>query len=270
MAPRKLMLNEKYYALFLEKEIAVYDDKHGEAIRYPGGPGYDLFKLKNSSYLAYVETKDNNTYAPAGTTLLINERTLAEVIHIPVPLSQKSTRLDNEMLIGLYGKSFYYFNLETYLNHSFSAMRYDYQDCVAIGSNAFALVEGNVSNIFYLPNGELHANYRFQLKDVEKFVALKGNLFLTQMKSDSKLIFRIYNIESFQVELSKELPYFIDFKKLLLMPDQETILGLTIDGKIYYLYSTDLSLEKMDFEISKAEDILLTEENRLFARIEDD
>ncbi len=266
---RKLFIDENCHATFLENKIILRNTEKDIQEELKGGKFYNLFRIKNSSLLAHVRIETNDLHNPRGSTTIISIEDFKEIIMLEVPLDTKSTALNNGMLIGMFGQNIILHEPKMRQDSFYLQRNNNLNEIVAISNNAIASIFEEYANVHSIIPQEFSSLYLFRIASLEKAVKLSGDLFLTKIKQSSFLNFRIYNLSGTCLK-DKFYPFMIDFKNFTFLPEQEVVIGLSKEGKLYSIDIDNLDLNQVQITLSKKiEDIYLTKNNELLGVFED-
>jgi hypothetical protein len=273
-------ITEDRYAIATENQFVIKNKKNEIEKTYPGGHGCDLFRIKNSRLFAYVKESNFSPLVrrfipPTGPTVLIDAESLEEKAKIEVPLQRGSYQLNNGLIIGMYGSCILIFDPATQRQIPTQVFRYHLKGVEPILDNSFALLTYAGASIFSTTLEPFDYEWCVNVDNTLRFVALPENQFLQQVKTgpQSFALQRCELTETYRVDIVKNQNYHwnIHFKEWLLLPDEKTVLGISMKNIIYLIDSQNLQIEKLKLQTtSPIESFILTKHANLFAILKDE
>ncbi len=271
---RQLFLDQNSHVEFYQNNIIVKNNETKAQIKLKQkGSLCDVFRIKNSELLAYVETSSDNATVPIGKTSLIDMKRLKVIAIIEVPLSKKSLYLKNEILIGISGKTVVLYNLKIHSSTVFTLQREILKELVAVADNAFmALYAGKPATYHSVVPESLRCDFHFSIDQFESVIRIDQKRFLAQMKSDASSHWKLYQKTHTTPQILKENSHdaLLECKNNIFFPESEMVVILTNAGEVFYTSLEDICFHKIDTNFpKKIDDIFLTTKNQLLVIFSD-
>jgi hypothetical protein len=289
-----LRLSKEYKAIWTSEKINICDNK-GNIEKTFENKNSDLFKVKNSDLIAFVEFTPS---APQGTrprrdaisgysllgkgkTTLIDSEKLTVIKEISYPLENPLALQENKVIAGMCGSRAVCYVLES------NRLCIDDNPMFATNRDIFVLSDTHLGflNMYPYKTDTSTLNvYSFGRKQnpsldwIEKYMYVCGISSLTNGRFFMHWLHEgvyksgIYEYDNIKklvpIHETKQSPHII-FSELLLLADNVTLIGRSTKN-IFYLIDTDtLAMEALPFKLDSIVHMALTKEGNLIGVMSD-
>ncbi len=279
-------ISENRKAICTKEKIDICDNKNNIEKTFES-KNCDLFKVKNSNFLAYIEYEPIKPRDPRarrdaitahdligkGKTTLIDAETLTVVEEIPHPLINPVALQENKVIVGLCG-----LHVVSYVRESKILYKDDHpmfcnnRDFFVLSDTHFGVL-----NIYSLHPGISTLNV-FYFKDHRNqppdfigdclyvcgiFPLMNGQFFMHSHK-DGVFKMGIYEYDN-RLTAIREIvcSHYIIFSELLLLSDNVTLIGRSKDNIFYLIDTNTFSIETLPLKLDSIVQMALTHNGNL-------